>query len=183
MTTGPENPSGEPDPGTPPTHQPYGAPPPDPYSQPYGQPPAGQQYGQQPYGQQPYGQQPAGQPYGQQPYGQYGQQQYPQQPQYGYPVAPPTDGMALGAMITGIAALVMSCAYGVGLLASPVALVLGKISMNRIDRSEGRLGGRGMAVAGFVLGIIGTVLLVLAIVVLVIVIIAAVNGEFDDTTY
>jgi hypothetical protein len=174
MTTGPEDPSGEPDPGTPPTHQPYGAPPPDPYQQPYGQQP----YGQQPAG-QPYGQQP----YGQQPYGQYGQQQYPQQPQYGYPVAPPTDGMALGAMITGIAALVMSCAYGVGLLASPVALVLGKISMNRIDRSEGRLGGRGMAVAGFVLGIIGTVLLVLAIVVLVIVIIAGVNGAFDDSTY
>src|SRR4051794_37799906 len=122
MTTGPENPYGEPDPGMPPTHQPYGAPPPP-----------------SPYGQQPY---PSQQPYGQQPYAP--QQYPPQQPGYGqaypqpygqpypYPVAPPTDGLALGAMITGIAALVLSCAYGLGLLAAPVALVLGRVSMKRI---------------------------------------------------
>jgi len=162
MTTGSENPYGEQDSGTPPTHQPYGAPPPP--APPYETPPpygAPQQGYQQPYPQQGYGQQG----YGQQGYGQ---------PPY-YAARPPTDGLALGSMITGIAAILLSCAYGFGLLASPVALVLGKVSLNRIKRSQGQLGGHGFALTGFILGIIGTVLLVLAIIALVIVIVVAIN--------
>jgi hypothetical protein len=159
MTTGPENPYGEQDPGPPPTHQPYGRPHPQPPPNPYQQQPS---YQQPPYPQQ------------------YGQPS-PQQPPYGYPVAVPTDGLAIGAMITGIAGLVMACAYGLGLLASPVALVLGRVSMNRIARSEGRLGGRGMALAGFILGIVGTALLVLVIIGLVIVIIVAANDDSSST--
>jgi len=86
-------------------------------------------------------------------------------------------------MITGIAAIVLSCAYGIGLLASPVALVLGKVSLNRIKRSQGQLGGHGFALAGFILGIIGTVLLVLAIIAVVIIIVVAVNDPdaFSDS--
>ena len=157
MTTGSENPYGEQDSGTPPTHQPYGAPPPP--APPYETPPpygAPQQGYQQPYPQQGYGQQGYGQP----PY---------------YAARPPTDGLALGSMITGIAAILLSCAYGFGLLASPVALVLGKVSLNRIKRSQGQLGGHGFALTGFILGIIGTVLLVLALIALVIVIVVAIN--------
>jgi len=171
MTTGPENPYGEQSSGTPPTHQPYGAPPPPAT---YGAPP--------PYQQQPY-QQPA-QP-GYPPQSPYGGQPAYGQPQYPYAAAPPTDGLALGAMITGIAALVLSCAYGLGLLASPVALILGKVSLNRIKRSDGQLGGRGFALAGFILGIVGTVLLVLAIAVIVIVVIVAVNDPdaFDSAAH
>ena len=71
----------------------------------------------------------------------------------------------------------MACAYGVGLLASPVALVLGRVSMKRIDRSEGQLGGRGYAVTGFVLGIIGTVLLVLTIAAVIALIVYAANDD------
>jgi len=164
MTTGPENPYGEPEPGTPPTHQPYGTPPPP--APPYGTPPP---YGApSPYGapQQGYQQQPG-----------YGQPAYP------YAAAPPTDGLALGSMITGIAALVLSCAYGIGLLASPVALILGKVSLNRIKRSQGQLGGHGFALTGFILGIIGTVLLVLAIIAVVVIIVIAINNPdaFSDS--
>lgn len=166
MTTGPENPYGEQEPGTPPTHQPYGAPPPP--APPYGAPaPYGQQQPAQPNPQQPYPQQGYGQ--------QYPQPGYGQPPPYPYATSAPTDGLALGSMITGIAAIVLSCLYGFGLLASPVALILGKVSLNRIDRSQGQLGGRGLALTGFILGIIGTVLLVLAIAVLVIVIVVAIN--------
>jgi hypothetical protein len=86
-------------------------------------------------------------------------------------------------MIIGIVSLVGSCAYGLGLLGAPAALIMGRISMKRIDRSEGRIGGRGMALAGFILGIVGTVLLVLAIIAVVIIIVVAVNGGFDETTY
>jgi hypothetical protein len=156
MSSSDAGPPDQPDPSAPPT--------------PYQQQPYQQQY----YGQPTYGQQPP--PYGAPPPAPY--------PAYGMPPRP-NDGLGLAAMIVGIASLVLMCGYGIGLLGSPVALVMGRISMKRIDRSEGRLGGRGMAQAGFVLGIIGTVLLVLAIIAVVIVVIIAVGGGFDDsgTTY
>ena len=122
------------------------------------------QYGQPQYGQPAYGQQP--------PYGQ----PYPP-----YPVAPPNHGGALASMIVGIVGLVLSCAYGFGLLASPVAWYLGSKSLKEIDASQGRFGGRGMAQAGKIMGIIGTVLLVLVIIaVIVIVIIVAANSGSSD---
>ncbi len=49
---------------------------------------------------------------------------------------------------------------------SPVALFLGRSSMKRIDASEGRLAGRGLAQAGFIMGIVGTVLFVLSVLVI-----------------
>jgi hypothetical protein len=143
---------------------PSGPPPTQPYGQPYGQPgqPYGQTYGQ-PYG-QPYGQQPPyGQPYGQQP--PYGQPGYPA---WGAPQAP-QDGGAQAALIVGIVSLglgVLAC--GLGFLGSPVAWVLGHRAKKRIDASNGALGGRGNAQAGFVLGIVGTVLLALAVLALVV---------------
>jgi hypothetical protein len=141
-------------------------------------------YGEPPYGAPSYGQPTYQQPTYQQPAGYPPPQQWGQ-PQPGYPYgsgyAPPqNDGMALTAMIVGIVSLVLTCGYGIGLLGSPVALVLGRVSMKRIDRSGGRLAGRGMAQTGFILGIIGTVLLVLALIALVIVIVVAVNGGFDN---
>lgn len=152
---------------------PYGAPqqpqqgnPYQPQQPPYGQP----QYPQPPYQQNPYAQQPWGQPSG-----------YP--PPQPYQVTPPSDGLGIAAMVIGIISLVTLCIYGLGLLGSPAALIMGKISMNRIDRSEGRLGGRGMAKAGFILGIIGTVLLVLSVIAIVVLIAIAAAGGFDDSTY
>jgi hypothetical protein len=151
----PPDPSSYPGPGG---ENPYGAPQQPQYGNPY-QP---QRPAQPPYGQPPYGQPPYQQP---------------------YQVTPPNEGLGLAAMIIGIISLVGSCAYGLGLLGSPAALIMGRIAMKRIDRSEGRLGGRGMALAGFILGIVGTVLLVLSIIAVVIIIVVAVNGGFDDTTY
>ena len=121
-------------------------------------------------------QQPQSPGYG--PPGAYGGQQ-PQQPQYGqqpsydqpyppYPVPPPNHGGALASMIVGIVSLVLACGYGIGLLGAPVAWYLGSKSLREIDASQGRLGGRGMAQAGKVMGIIGTVLLGLLLVVVVV---------------
>ena len=166
----------------PPTHQSYGDPYPNPASaagpDAHGQPP----YGPTQYGQAAYGQGQYGQPqYGQAPYGQpgYGPPPYGATPgSYGYP--PANEGLATASMIIGIVSLALSCFYGFGLLGSPAALVMGRISLKRIDASNGQLGGRGMAQAGLILGIIGTVLLVLAIIVLVVIIVVAANGGFDD---
>jgi hypothetical protein len=142
-----------------------GQPPQDPSNQPPN--PSGEQPGY--WGQPPqYGQQPGYPPY---------------QQQGGYPVAypPPNHGRAVAAMVVGIVALVFSCAYGVPLLGSPVAWWLGATAKKEIDASQGQLGGRGMAQAGFVLGIIGTVLLVLGIIAVAGLLVFA--ASYDDGTF
>ncbi|WP_188829079.1 DUF4190 domain-containing protein [Nocardia camponoti] len=87
------------------------------------------------YPQQPY------QPYGQQPYG------YPQRE---------ADG-ATTALVLGILGLVL-CQF-----IAPFAWAKGKGVLNEIDASNGALGGRGSAQAGYIMGIIGTIFLVLGI--------------------
>ncbi len=110
-----------------------------------------QQQGQQGYGQpNPYGQQA--------PYGQPGP--YGQAP--GYPAQyAPDHPRATTSLILGILGLVVC-----GVIA-PFAWRMGKQTLNEIDASQGRVGGRGAAQAGYVLGIIGTVLLSLGLLVLV----------------
>lgn len=166
MTNGPENPYGE--------QQPPPPPPTSPYQQ---QPSHGQQppsWGQQPTSPQDPYQQPYQQPYPPTPYGAYPP---------GYTAAQQNEGMAVASMVIGIVSLVLACGYGVGLLGSPAAMIMGRVSMKRIDRSNGQLGGRGMAQAGFILGIIGTVLLVLGIILVIVLVIAAANGAFEETNY
>jgi hypothetical protein len=63
------------------------------------------------------------------------------------PSPPRTNGLAVASMIVGIVWI-----WGVG---SIVALVLGYSAKAQIDRSGGAETGRGMAIAGIVLGWIG----------------------------
>jgi hypothetical protein len=72
-------------------------------------------------------------------------------------------------MVIGIIGLVaVSTCWGsfLGIILSPIALGLGLSGRRAADRGEG--GGRGQAVAGFVMGIVGTVLSVLCIAFLVV---------------
>ncbi|NLU76491.1 DUF4190 domain-containing protein [Streptomyces sp. HNM0575] len=158
---------------------PYGAP--SPYGQQHQQQ---QQYPhppQQPQAPQPYAgsgaaygyPNPAPQPYG---YGAgpgpvgYGWHGPPQQP----------GGKAVAAMVLGIIGLLtVSTCWGsfLGIFLSPVALGLGLSAKRAADRGEA--GGRGQAVAGFVMGIIGTVLSVLLVAFLV-VMLTAYNEEFGE---
>lgn len=141
-----ENPYGEQPFASPAASGPYGQPQPQ---QPQGGP---AQYGQPPYGQQPastYGQ-PAS-PYGQQPpqgppgYGQpaspYGQPAY-----YGMPVEP--KGLSIASMCCGIAVFV-----GLGFFVLPqiAAVILGHMALRKEPA------GKGMAIAGLVLGYLGIV--------------------------
>jgi hypothetical protein len=120
-------------------YDPY--PPQGPQQPPYGQPQYGQpQYGQPEYGQPEYGQPPYGQPQG--------------SPPVGYA---PDHPKATTSMVLGILGIVLC-----GLIA-PFAWRIGKRTMNEIDASNGQLGGRGTAQAGYIMGIIGTVLLALAV--------------------
>ncbi|MET1063915.1 MAG: DUF4190 domain-containing protein [Arthrobacter sp.] len=133
---------------------PYGQSAPD-YGQPtdpYGTP---AQYGQQPYAQQPYAQQP----YGQQP--QYGQPGTPfnayGQPAY-YGVPPEPKGLSIASLCCGIAAFV---GLGFFLLPQLAAVILGHMALKREPS------GKGMAIAGLVMGYVGIVLAILVIVLIV----------------
>jgi hypothetical protein len=116
---------------------PYGTPYGAPGQQPYGAP--GQQYGEQ-YGQQ-YG--PPGSPYN-----AYGQPAY-----YGMPPEP--KGLSIASMCCGVATLL---GFGFFLLPQIAAVVLGHMALTREP------GGRGMAIAGLVMGYVGIALTVLVIV-------------------
>ncbi|TPW74717.1 DUF4190 domain-containing protein [Schumannella soli] len=135
---------------------------------PYGQPQQPQQpYGQQPaqpYGQQPYGQQPQQQPYGQpaQPYGQAAPQTYSAPgSQYGGYQPVQSQGTNTLAIISLVLAFVVSLG----------AVITGHIALGQIKRTGE--GGRGLALAGLILGYIGIAGGVIAVIFWIIAIIAA----------
>ncbi|MGZ3140627.1 DUF4190 domain-containing protein [Lentzea chajnantorensis] len=109
--------------------------------------------------QDPYGQQP-GQPYGQQP-GPYGAQ-----PMYGYGYPPPVPKPQTNAIL----ALVLSC-VGIATcgVTSIIGVIFGHIAMGRIKRGEED--GRGLALAGLIVGylVIAGYLLYFAIVIIAII--------------
>ena len=105
-------------------------------------------YPEQPpsYGQQPsYGQPPS---YAQQPV--YGQPPAPPSPPAGYPGYPNAYGMQapMAQETSGMAIASLICAF----LIAPVGVILGHIALNQIKNSNGQLGGRGLAIAGLIVG-------------------------------
>ena len=121
-----------------------------------------QNYNQQPYGDQQYNQQPYGdQQYNQQPYGnqqQYNnQQQFAQQTPYSQPVRPivydalPNNhsGVAVAALICGIASIVLFWFPFVDLGLSIAGLICSIITLSK------KYDGKGLAIAGLVTSIIG----------------------------
>jgi hypothetical protein len=114
----------------------------------------------------PYGDQPPS--YGQQPPG-YGP------PPGGGSFGPPAGGtqgniFGLLALILGIAAIPLLCCFYIGVLPGIAAAVLGYIGKQRV--AQGQANNRGMAQAGFILGIVAVAL---GVVLFIIGVIAQVN--------
>ena len=135
-------PDGQPDAGphpqAPPGH-PYAAPPPAGY--PYPVPYPGQVPGSPPYG--------SGYYYGPGPYA-------PMYQQYQRPVAPPQEGngLAVAALVLGITSILF-CWLGLLTLVQVVlALTFGGMGISRANRGAS---GKGLAIAGLVLGCVGLV--------------------------
>jgi len=156
---------------------PDGPPPPyDPYGQ-GGQNQGGQNEGRN-QGQQPDQGPVIYPPPGTQPGGGQPGQGWGTAPQGGY-APPPQDPYAhlrrdhpkaTTSLVLGIVGLVL-CG-----IAAPFAWSYGKKAMNEIDASQGILGGRGQAQAGYILGIIGTVLLVIGLLAGFLIVIFAIIG-------
>jgi uncharacterized protein DUF4190 len=77
----------------------------------------------------------------------------------GYGTPPKNSSKAVWALVLGILGL-LCCGFFTGI----PAIILGKQAQNDIDRSGGAQTGRGMATAGFVLGIIACVWGVISII-------------------
>lgn len=99
------------------------------------------------------------------PPAQWAQAQSPPQPPYGAPpagyAAPPAyapqgreQGMAVGALVVGLLSLFFMWIPFFGALVGILAAILGGVAMGQADREPQRYGGKGMATAGLVLGII-----------------------------
>jgi hypothetical protein len=101
-------------------------------------------------------------------------------PGYAYPAPPqrPTAGNAVTALVLGILGLVMC-----GPFTAIPAIVVGRKATREIDESQGQLDGRGMAQAGFILGIVGTVVggLALLFVIFVFVLGGVIASNFEGT--
>jgi uncharacterized membrane protein len=69
------------------------------------------------------------------------------------PIQRETNGLAIASMVLGI--------LWVWWIGSVFALVLGLIALSQIEASQGRQTGRGMAIAGIVLGLVGVATLLL----------------------
>ena len=82
----------------------------------------------------------------------------PPAPAYGYPGYPQPQGagMAITAMVLGIAALVLCWTAFGGLVLGLLAVVFGIVALRRARRGEA--GGQGRAIAGLITGAIGLVL-------------------------
>lgn len=115
--------------------------------QPYAAPPPTSPYDVQPYSAQTPCGAPA--PYGGSPYTAYGGQPpgYP-------PLLPETSGFAIAALVSG---LLWLCGIG-----SIMAVIFGALGLN--ETRDGRQRGRGLAVAGLVLGVAGVLLTAVSII-------------------
>jgi len=105
--------------------------------------------------------------------GQYQPGQYPPPGQYPIPPAAPNSSKATTSLILGIVSIVLC-----GLFLGVPAMILSRQAKREIAESQGRLGGDGLATAGFVTGLIGTVWSVLAAVLVVVLI--AVGGVIGN---
>jgi hypothetical protein len=66
-----------------------------------------------------------------------------------------TDGRGIASLIAAIAGIVLGLPLGIpGMVLGTLAYFLGKSAVRRIDSSQGALGGRSVAVTGWVFGIV-----------------------------
>jgi Domain of unknown function (DUF4190) len=160
-----------------------GSPPPEPPpASPFGPPPAGTRYAGPRYGGPPYGgTPPAGPPYGGTPPAgpPYGGPRYggppPAGPPYGgSPYAAPGPygpGAPGGSRTSGLAIASFICSLGGFVLAgipAIVGVILGFSARAQIRRSNGTVGGAGLALAGIIVGFVETALFVTLIVIAIV---------------
>lgn len=85
----------------------------------------------------------------------------------GYAAGPPVNsGMAVASMVLGILSLVLFFTHVFALIMALLAVIFGHTSRGNIRRSQGRLTGAGMGLAGLITGYIAMLIITIVIIVL-----------------
>jgi hypothetical protein len=89
----------------------------------------------------------------------------------------PADGRGIASLAVAVLGVALGLPFGLpGLVLGPIAYFMGKAAIRRIDSSSGALGGRSLAAAGWVLGIVATAIGALVSLVWVVVLLVAISG-------
>jgi hypothetical protein len=81
----------------------------------------------------------------------------PAHPPPGIGRALPVDGRAITSLVASLIGILLALPFGIpGLALGPLGYFFGRSAISRIDTTPGTSGGRGMAVAGSILGIVAT---------------------------
>lgn len=78
---------------------------------------------------------------------------YPQPVPY-YTPTPPTNGLAIASLVTGVLSIFFGACYGSGIAFAIAALITGIIGMRQIKQNSGT-GGSGLALTGIITGAVG----------------------------
>jgi hypothetical protein len=100
---------------------------------------------------------------------------------YGYQAR--TDGMAITALVLGIAAFPGICCYGIPAIGLGIAaVILGRMALRRVRASGGTLSGEGLAQAGWICGLVaGSIGLLYLLFIAGTFIFAISSGSFNPT--
>jgi len=85
---------------------------------------------------------------------------------------PQTDGKAIGSLVCGIASVTIF-----SIIAGIPAIILGHISRSEIRKSEGRLKGEGLALAGLIMGYISLAIIPLILIIAAIALPGLIRGQ------
>jgi hypothetical protein len=79
-----------------------------------------------------------------------------------YAVAPRKNGLGIASMVLGIVAVVIPC-FWIFQIPGVIAVVFGAVALSQLKKHPEKYTGRGMAVAGLVLGLVSLVIMLLFI--------------------
>jgi hypothetical protein len=99
---------------------------------------------------------------------------------YGYPAKPQSSGKAIASLVLGIVGILGLCFWGLGIVAAILAVIFGFLARSEIKRSQGAVGGEGMAMAGLVTGFVGIGLFVVG---LIFVLLAFTVGSTTESSF
>jgi hypothetical protein len=91
--------------------------------------------------------------------------------------AAPADGKGIASFAVAVLGIAFGLPFGLpGLVLGAIAYFMGKAAIQRIDTSSGALGGRSLAAAGWVLGVVATAIGAVVSLVWVVVLLVALSG-------
>jgi hypothetical protein len=89
----------------------------------------------------------------------------------------PAEGRAIASLAVAALGIALGLPFGVpGLVLGPIAYFIGKAAIRNIDGSSGTVGGRSLAAAGWVFGVVATAIGAVVSLVWVVVLLVAISG-------